>query len=127
MGNKYVVLKPLGRGGMGSVYLAKHRVLDKLVALKVQHLALTDNPRALKRFYDEAKNAGRLEHPHNVKVFDFGHEEEGLTFLVMEIVRGQPLYGVGFPMRVRRGLEITIQVCGALAEAHALGLGACRA
>ena len=122
LGEKYVMLKPLGRGGMGSVYLAKHRVLDKMVAVKVVHLGLADNPRALRRFYDEARNAGRLEHPHNVKVFDFGHEEEGLTYLVMEIVRGRPLYSLGFPVASRRALRIMLQICGALEEAHSLGL-----
>ena len=122
LGEKYVMLKPLGRGGMGSVYLAKHRVLDKMVAVKVVHLGLADNPRALRRFYDEARNAGRLEHPHNVKVFDFGHEDQGLTYLVMEIVRGQPLYSLGFPISSRRALKMTLQICGALEEAHSLGL-----
>lgn len=122
LGGKYVILKPLGRGGMGSVYLAKHRVLDKMVAVKVQNLHLTDNPTALRRFYEEAKNAGRLEHPHNVKVFDFGHEEDGVTFLVMEIVRGHPLFSAGFPMGAKRALALVDQVAGALDEAHSLGL-----
>jgi serine/threonine-protein kinase len=122
LGDKYVILKPIGRGGMGSVYYGRHRTLGKNVAIKVINSNIANNPAALRRFYAEAKNAGRLDHPNNVRVFDFGHEGDGVIYIVMEVVRGQPLSALPMPLSLRRVLRITSQVCGALAEAHSLGL-----
>ncbi|MCA9563300.1 MAG: protein kinase, partial [Myxococcales bacterium] len=70
----------------------------------------------------EAKNAARLEHPHNVKTFDFGHEKDGIAYIVMEVVRGRPLNSVPMPLPVSRVMNIVSQICGALSEAHQLGL-----
>ena len=122
LAQKYVILEPLGQGGMGSVYRAKHRILGKIVAIKTLHLGLSSNNAAQKRFFSEAKHAASLEHPHNVKVFDFGCEDDGLAFIVMELVRGEPLSRLKFPLETNRALTIIGQMCGALAEAHKLDL-----
>jgi serine/threonine-protein kinase PpkA len=67
----YTIERPLGRGGMGTVYQARQRSLDRRVALKVLHPARTRNPKAVEDFFNEAKVASRLHHPHLVSIHDF--------------------------------------------------------
>ena len=122
LAEKYVLLEELGKGGMGSVYRAKQTTLETLVAIKLLRMAIADHPVALQRFYNEAKNSSKLKHPHNVRVFDFGHTDDGLVYIVMELVDGVPLSRIDLPLRVDRALRIMSQACGALAEAHAIGL-----
>jgi Tfp pilus assembly protein PilF/tRNA A-37 threonylcarbamoyl transferase component Bud32 len=87
---KFRILREVGRGGMGVIYLAEHRVLEKQVALKVISPALLDNPDALNRFHAEAKAAARLYHP-NIAIAHDADQAGGLHFLVMEYVEGQSL------------------------------------
>jgi WD40 repeat protein len=87
---KFRVVRELGRGGMGVIYLAEHRVLEKPVALKVISPAVLANPEALARFRAEAKAAARLDHPNIARAFD-ADQAGGLHFLVMEFVEGQSL------------------------------------
>ena len=122
LGDKYLLLRQLGAGGMGSVYRAKHRGLDSFVAIKVLRLVVADRKVALDRFYAEAKNTSKLRHPHNIRVFDFGHTSDGLVFLVMELLDGDSLGRIQKPIPVERALTITSQVCRALGEAHKIGL-----
>ncbi|MBL8114589.1 MAG: protein kinase [Acidobacteria bacterium] len=105
---RYLFLKRLGTGGMGSVFEARHVVLDRLVAVKVLHLA--DDAAAQSRFRVEAQALGRLDHPGIVKVIDFGVEVlgRGIPYLVMERLEGETLDA----RRMRRG--------GRLAPAEAL-------
>ena len=119
---KYRLLELLGRGGMGAVFKATQLNLDSTVAIKVMRLEVGDEATALRRFYAEAKNSSKLRHPHNVRVFDFGHTQEGLAFIAMELVDGLPLSRVPKPMAIPRALKIVRQVCGALSEAHSIGL-----
>jgi hypothetical protein len=87
---RYRIVRLLGTGGMGAVYLAEHRVMHKLVALKVIKRAYTANPNALERFRGEVENAARLSHPNIVTTHDA--EDTGEThFLVMEYVEGTDL------------------------------------
>src|SRR5262245_21432454 len=87
---KFHVLRELGKGGMGSVYLAEQRSLERRVALKVISKNLLDRPDTLKRFLEEGKAAARLDHPHIVRVYD--SEQAGdLHLLVMEYVEGRDL------------------------------------
>jgi serine/threonine protein kinase len=87
---RYRVLEVLGKGGMGCVYKAEHRVMERLVALKVISRSLTDNPTAIERFHLEVKAAARLAHPNIVVAHDA--EQAGDThFLVMEYVEGLSL------------------------------------
>ncbi len=90
---KYLLLRCLGKGGMGSVYLAQHVELQKNFALKlIQHSALSA-PQYLARFRNEAKALGKLQHPNIVHVTDYGidHRNGGLPYLVMEYLRGETL------------------------------------
>src|SRR5687768_8824300 len=87
---KYQIVRPLGAGGMGSVYEAVHTGIGKPVALKTMSASLANDPRAEQRFLREAAAASRLEHPHVVDVTDFG-SEHGIIYIVMELMRGEDL------------------------------------
>jgi serine/threonine protein kinase len=87
---RYHLLGPLGSGGMGTVYKARHRRMDRVVALKVIHPRLLRNPEAVERFHREAKAAARLTHPNIVAAHD-ADQAGGCHFLVMEFVEGQSL------------------------------------
>ncbi len=122
LADKYVVLECIGRGGMGAVYRAQQQNLERDVAIKVLHLGANDRVELLRRFYSEAKNTSKLRHPHNLKVFDFGHTDTGLLYIVMELLHGELLSRFKGPMAIERALPIVDQVAAALGEAHAIGL-----
>jgi formylglycine-generating enzyme required for sulfatase activity/serine/threonine protein kinase len=117
----YVVLDRLGKGGMGQVYLARHRRLDRIVALKVLPAAAARSPDTVKRFQREARAAARLAHPNIVTVHD-ADEYQGVHFLAMEYVEGENLAqlvkqrgplpvatAVGYILQAARGLEYAHQ------------------
>jgi len=87
---KFRIVRELGRGGMGVIYLAEHRVMEKLVALKVISPAVLDNPDALARFHAEVKAAGKLDHQNIARAYD-ADQTGDLHFLVMEFVEGVSL------------------------------------
>src|SRR5205085_4684738 len=87
---KFRIVRELGRGGMGVIYLAQHRVMDKPVALKVISPTVLDNPEALARFHAEARAAGKLDHPNIARAHD-ADQAGDLHFLVLEFVEGQSL------------------------------------
>ena len=118
------ILELLGRGGMGVVYKARQKRLDRLVALKILASALEKAPGFAERFAREAKALARFSHPHIVGVFDFGQTEAGRYYLLMEYVDGANLRDV-----IRTGhvsaaeaLAIVPQICAALEFAHAAGI-----
>src|SRR5207244_9043913 len=86
---RYRIVKLLGRGGMGSVYLADDSLLKRPVALKIPHFG-SQGGLALERFYREARTAGRLQHPNICPVYDVG-EAEGVHYLSMALIEGEPL------------------------------------
>ena len=88
---KYVIERKLGQGGMGTVYLAKHTDLKKLVALKVLPQDKAKNPILVRRFKAEAQAAAQLEHPNIVAVYDTG-EADGYLYIAMEYVDGIDLF-----------------------------------
>src|SRR5437868_5814139 len=90
LGN-YTVESVIGHGGMGVIYAGRHRFLGDRVALKVLHGAFTSEPAIAKRFFREAKAARSIDHPNVVKVIDFGQQESGDLFLVMELLEGRSL------------------------------------
>ena len=86
---KYEVIRRIGRGGMGTVYLARHPELDRLVAIKVLRDPL-HNEELLQRFFREARAAGNLRHENIVTVYDVGHHDRQ-PFMAMEYVDGTSL------------------------------------
>ncbi|HTJ80456.1 MAG TPA: serine/threonine-protein kinase [Polyangiaceae bacterium] len=121
---KYRVGRVLGRGGMGVVYEVEHVGIGRTFAMKLLAGPLAEHPTIRRRFRLEALAASRLESPHTVQVFDFG-VWEGRAYLVMERVQGESMSAIltrEGPMPERRVAQIAMQVCSALAEAHAMGV-----
>ena len=123
-GGKYRIVKRLGGGGMGDVYLAEHVRLKKPTAVKVIRPALTANADAVARFNREAQNASMINHPNVASVYDFGETDDGMVFLAMEFVEGQPLSALvdAGPIAPARAANIVRQVCDALTAAHRMGI-----
>ncbi|MFN2566868.1 MAG: serine/threonine-protein kinase [Gemmatimonadaceae bacterium] len=122
--DRYHVLKVVGEGGMGRIYLAEHVRMNRQCALKVMRPSLVHDADSAARFGREASNAARIIHPNVAAVFDYG-ETEGLVYLVMEYVEGEPLGGIlqtSGALAPPRALEITKQVTDALTAAHELGI-----
>ncbi len=120
---RYEVVSPLGAGGMGEVYRARDRELQREVALKILPEALSSDPDRVKRFEREAKATAALSHPNVLTVFDVGRQD-GRTYLVFEMLEGATLAGVmkGGALRTREALDYAGQVARGLAAAHAHGV-----
>src|SRR6185436_17509068 len=88
---RYTIIEQLGAGGMGAVYRGTQHQLGREVAIKVVTPSLVKEPIVIKRFLREAKLASRLSHPNAVAVLDFGQTDDGLFYLVMELVDGEAL------------------------------------
>src|SRR5947208_14039087 len=87
-------MKKLGEGGMGQVYLAEHVKMGRKSAIKVLNPTMVYDPDAVARFNREAANASRISHPSACAIYDFGETAEGLIYLPMEFVEGEPLTDV---------------------------------
>ncbi|HJU55291.1 MAG TPA: protein kinase, partial [Pyrinomonadaceae bacterium] len=125
LAGKYHIEELINEGGMGAVYRATHVLMDKIVAIKVLHPALAADDKIVARFTREAKAASRISHPHALTVTDFGEDESGVVFLVMEYLKGRTLKEVihgDEAMPLPRIVEIIRQVCGALEAAHGEGV-----
>ncbi|MDB4972655.1 MAG: Serine/threonine-protein kinase PknB [Myxococcaceae bacterium] len=122
---KYRLVRELGHGGMGAVYKAENVAIGKVVALKLLHRNLTEDPIAMQRFEREARATVAIAHPHIVDVLDMGQDPSGAPFLVMEYVRGhslkQTLRALG-PLPVERVAHIAGQILAALGAAHRRGI-----
>src|SRR5262245_11601824 len=95
LGGRYTIVRPLGEGGMGSVFEARHTGTGRKVAVKVVAGELLKQPSILARFDIEAKAAGVIESRHVAQVLDVGHDQEkGLPFMVMEFLEGEDLQKV---------------------------------
>lgn len=114
----------LGRGGMGAVYKARQRDLDRLVALKILRPGLDAEPGFAERFTREARALARLNHPGIVTLYEFGRSSAGRYFILMEFVDGVNLRGLLSAGRLspREALAIVPPLCDALQYAHDLGL-----
>jgi tRNA A-37 threonylcarbamoyl transferase component Bud32 len=124
---KYTIVKQLGEGGMGCVYLAEQKLGTSVrkVALKTLHKHLSHDPAIKARFDREAGTVAALEHPNTIQVYDFGEMEDGTLYLVMEFVQGRSVADIlekDGPMPPERVENILRQVCGSLAEAHGHGI-----
>jgi serine/threonine protein kinase len=87
----YRVLRKLGEGGMGAVYLAEHRSIRKKVAVKVLGSAYSQRPELSERFLREARAAAMIDSPHVIEIHDFGTTPDGAAFFVMEYLQGEDL------------------------------------
>lgn len=128
LGN-YTLLHKLGEGGMGSVYLARHALLRRPTAVKIIREAVVRDAAterdAEARFEREVQLTSQLTHPNTIAVFDYGRSEDGRFYYAMEYIHGLSLGSVvtqDGPFSPRRAVHLLKQVCGSLAEAHALGL-----
>jgi serine/threonine protein kinase len=115
----YRIIKHLGTGGMGEVYLATDSRLDRVVALKILSGELAQDKRRMQRFQREARIVSSLNHPNILTLFEFG-EIESLHFLASEYVDGQTLreYLNKKRLKLSEILDITLQICAALETAH---------
>jgi hypothetical protein len=120
---KYDVVGVLGQGGMGVVYRARDPRIGRDVAIKTLTEGFSGEPEMLKRFYQEAGSTGNLRHPNFVTVYDFG-DDEGLPYIVMEFLDGEPLDKLIRENRlhISAKLDIIEQVCAALGYAHLQGM-----
>jgi serine/threonine protein kinase len=122
--DKYIILKKLGEGGMGAVFLARHSSLDQPRAVKILPGALAENKTYIARFFKEAKSAASIDHPNIVRVYDAG-EAQGYYYFAMEYVDGES-FGKVLERRGalpwKESLQVVKQVLDAFRAAHALGI-----
>ena len=121
----YRVVKKLGEGGMGSVYLGEHTLLGRPAAIKMLLPSLSTNEECVQRFFNEARTVARIADPGIVQVFDFGHHTDGSAFIVMELLEGEPmdrrLKRIG-RFEVLEALRLMRLVCTSLEAAHGKGI-----
>ncbi|HEY0135330.1 MAG TPA: serine/threonine-protein kinase [Nannocystis sp.] len=125
LNDRYKILEQLGSGGMGTVYLAEHVLINKRVAVKVLSPAHSRKPDEVERFLREARAASRIRQENVVDITDFGYTSGGLAFLVMEYLEGEDLSTTSSregALPWRRAVHITRQICAALTAAHAQGV-----
>jgi eukaryotic-like serine/threonine-protein kinase len=122
---QYQLKQRLGRGGMGEVYLAEHKLLRRPCAVKVIRPDQAGDPQVLQRFLREVQITSTLTHPNTVQVFDYGQANDGTVFYAMEYLTGPTLDEIvraHGPMGGNRTIFVLRQLCGALTEAHLAGL-----
>src|SRR5207253_1963140 len=120
LGDRYEILTLLGEGGMGAVYKARDRELDRVVAIKIIRPQLASNPDILARFKQELILARQVTHRNVIRIFDLGMAE-GTKFITMEYVEGQDLKAVlreKTKLAPQEAADIMLQVCAGLKAAH---------
>src|SRR6476619_1112767 len=123
--DKYLVEEPVGAGGMGAVYRARHLSMDRPVAIKFLHQRFVEDEAARNRFQTEARAAVKLCHPNAVSVSDFGQTSEGVVYIVMELLEGRTLREIldrEAPLETARAISIMLQASDAVAAAHEAGI-----
>ncbi|MCY3006792.1 MAG: Hsp70 family protein [Planctomycetota bacterium] len=124
----YIILDRLGAGGMGQVYRARHRTMDREVAVKVLPRRFSSDAHAVDRFYAEVRAQGRMMHPNIVTAFDAGCHRtrtNSVHFLVMELIQGESLaqrVAIQGPMSGSDAIKVIEQAAVALEYAHSLGI-----
>src|SRR5271169_2418248 len=124
LGGRYEILQMLGEGGMGAVYKARDRELDRFVALKLIRPELAANPSILARFKQELLLSREVTHKNVIRIYDLG-DADGVKFITMEFVEGVDLRSLieekkKFPPE--EAVEITEQICRALEATHSVGV-----
>jgi len=124
LGRRYEILQILGEGGMGAVYRARDREVNRIVALKVIRPELTGNSAILDRFKQELVLSHQVTHKNVVRIYDMG-DADGIKFITMEYIEGQDLRSLIAQQKIFQpedAVEIMRQVCRALEAAHAVGV-----
>ncbi|MFO0755685.1 MAG: serine/threonine-protein kinase [Byssovorax sp.] len=122
---KYRVEREIGRGGMGVVLAALHVDLDQRVAIKVLHRSAAESADFAARFAREARAAAKIKSEHVARIFDVGTLDDGTAYIVMELLEGEDLAGVlhrSGALPVHLAADYMIQICSAVAAAHAAGV-----
>ncbi len=121
---KYRVVKKLGAGGMGAVYLAEQLSIGRRVALKVLQREFAMNDEFIKRFHQEARLVGSLNHRHVITIYDFDQADDGNLFIAMEYVEGRNLKSIIHegPLKLSRALRFAVQIAEGLSAAHRAGV-----
>jgi serine/threonine-protein kinase len=122
---KYEIVRPLGKGAMGQVYVAHDTILDRDVALKVMVASIADDPELKQRFAREARAVAKMTHPNVVTVFDLFDHTDGSPVIAMELLKGMDLQKAVRqhpPMAADRKVAVIVQVLAGLAHAHHAGI-----
>jgi serine/threonine protein kinase len=125
LNGQFQILQKIGSGGMGAVYKALQREMNRMVAVKILHPKLANRKDLVSRFRREARAMSQLSHPNTTKVFLYGELEDGSLYIIMEFLEGKNLnqtVRADGPFPMERALPILINVCGALDEAHRAGI-----
>jgi len=125
MPERYECIRMLGKGGMSTVYMARHTVTDKVVAIKFMHPHLASRGKNWTRFQLEAKAAAKIYHPNVLSVYDCGVTSDGRPFLIMDYLEGTTLadlIAAEGPMKPQRAVAAFLQICRGLASAHQNGV-----
>jgi tetratricopeptide (TPR) repeat protein len=118
---RYEILEEVGRGGMGIVYKARDKVLNRIVAYKVLPITMKDDEKAIDNFYREARAAAALNHPNIVTIHDFGIDKDGQYYITMEFIEGETIKAKIKKMQrlpVKFTIEVAKEVCKGLHFAH---------
>ncbi len=124
-GEKFRIISRIGVGGMGKVYKAIQLNLDKVVCIKILSERFKNDKRAINRFKKEAKSASKLSHPNIVTTIDFGQEDDGTLYIVMEYVEGitlDKLIKQKGPFSQKRAIRLIKQVLTGIYHAHKQGI-----
>lgn len=125
IGDRYEIIAPIGEGGFAVVYKGRHKLMNRLVAIKLMFPPRTDPQTALKRFQQEAQAASCLMHTNLVTALDFGFINDEQPYFVMDFVEGKTLANVlnkvGF-LNLDEALDVFIQACEGISHAHENGV-----
>src|SRR5438045_7865695 len=119
----YEILAPLGAGGMGEVYRARDPRIGREVAVKILVAAVSHDPERLRRFEQEVRAAGALNHPNILTIFDVG-DQDGTPYIVSELLEGETLRQrlASGTLGQRKAIDYGVRIARALAAAHAKGI-----
>jgi hypothetical protein len=121
---QYTLVREIGRGGMGTVYEARHAFLRRPTAVKLMNAVADDDVamrEALQRFEREVQLTSELSHPNTVVIYDYGRSDDGIFYYAMEYIDGvdlDQLVRLDGPLPAGRVIHFALQICGSLAEAH---------